>query len=111
MGAPRGNTNALGSDQTAPKPFLDAINRAIKQTDGKKLRAAAEKLLDLAANGEPWAIKELADRTDGKAAQGVSLSTPDGPLMLTVAERPRLSREEWLKTLDNPAALILKEKE
>lgn len=65
-GGQPGNTNAVGG---APKPFLDALNRAIKQTDGKKLRAAAEKLLDLAAEGEPWAIKELADRTDGKAQQ------------------------------------------
>lgn len=71
MGAPRGNSNAAGSDQTAPKPFIDAITRACKQEDGKRLRAAAEQLLDLAAAGEAWAVKELADRMDGKPKQSV----------------------------------------
>lgn len=71
MGAPRGNQNAAGSDQTAPKPFLDAITRACKQEDGRRLRQAAERLLSLAADGEPWAIKELADRVDGKAVATV----------------------------------------
>lgn len=51
------------------KPFLEALNRAIKQEDGKRLRAAAEKLLDAASNGEAWAIAMLSDRTDGKPTQ------------------------------------------
>lgn len=54
------------------KPFLEALNRAIKQEDGKRLRSAAEKVLDAAANGEPWAINFLADRTDGKPNQTVA---------------------------------------
>lgn len=54
------------------KPFLDALNRAIKQEDSKRVRQAAEKVLDAAANGEPWAITFLADRTDGKPNQTVA---------------------------------------
>lgn len=46
--------------------FLNALNRAIAQDDGKRLREAAEQLLTHAADGQPWAIKELADRLDGK---------------------------------------------
>lgn len=72
-GAQPGNNNA-----TKNKPFLAALQRAIAQDDGKKLRAAAEKLMQLAADGEAWAVKELADRTDGKALQGVTLSGEDG---------------------------------
>lgn len=53
------------------KKFLAALNRAIAQDDGKRLRDAAEKLLDLAAAGEQWAVKELADRTDGKPKQQI----------------------------------------
>lgn len=53
------------------KPFWRAINKAIAQDDGKRLRSAAEKLLDLAAAGEQWAVKELADRMDGKAIQSI----------------------------------------
>ena len=64
MGAPIGNSNALKN-----KPWRDTIDRAIKQDDGKKLRAIADKMLDLAAAGDIQAIKELGDRLDGKAAQ------------------------------------------
>lgn len=63
------------------QPFYAALNRAIKQNDGKKLRAAAEKLLDLAEAGEAWAVKELADRLDGKAHQAVTVAgDPENPL-------------------------------
>jgi hypothetical protein len=67
-GGQEGNNNA-GKN----KPFYRAIDKAIAQDDGKRLRAAAEKLLDLAANGEAWAVKELGDRLDGKAAQSLTL--------------------------------------
>lgn len=78
MGAPLGNRNA-----TKNKPFADAINRAIAQDDGKRLRDIAEKLLTMAAGGEIQAIKELADRTDGKAMQAIEASGPEGgPIQL-----------------------------
>jgi hypothetical protein len=31
------------------------------------MRRIAEKLVDCALNGEPWAIAQVADRIDGKA--------------------------------------------
>lgn len=70
MGAPIGNKNAVGQ-QDSERPFRDALRRAIAQDDGKRIRATAEKLLDLASSGEAWAVKELADRTDGKATQSI----------------------------------------
>ena len=70
-GAPIGNDNA-----TKGKPWRAALDRALAQDDGKRLRTIAEKLLDAAAEGEGWAIKELGDRLDGKAHQ--SISGPDG---------------------------------
>lgn len=51
------------------KKFLAALERAIAQDDGIRLRKAAESLLTQAANGEPWAIEKLADRLDGKPSQ------------------------------------------
>lgn len=62
-----------GNPDGRPKDykFLAALNRAIAQDEGKKLRSAAEKLLALASAGEPWAVKELADRLDGKPKQSV----------------------------------------
>ncbi len=52
--------------------FDGALRRAIAQDDGKRLRAAAEQLLNAAAEGEPWAINTLADRLDG-----VRVGVPD----------------------------------
>lgn len=77
-GAPIGNTNA-----TKNRPFWDAVTRIIAQEDGKRLRAAAEKLFDAAANGEPWAVKELADRCDGRSAQSVTVGgDPENPVQV-----------------------------
>jgi hypothetical protein len=70
MGAPVGNQNAVKEHRR----WSEVLNRAIAQDDGKRLRDAAEKLLDKAADGEPWAIKEIGDRLDGKAAQSVTVA-------------------------------------
>lgn len=64
MAAPEGNRNAAKE-----RLFYNALTRAIKQEDGKRLRDAAEKLADAAAAGEAWAIKELRDTLDGRPAQ------------------------------------------
>lgn len=64
--------------------FRSALDRAIAQDDGKRLRGAAEKLLDLAEQGESWAVKELADRLDGKPAQTIA-GDPENPVAITVA--------------------------
>lgn len=76
------------SGKVAEKPFLEALRRAIKQDDSVKLRQAAEKLLDAAAAGEPWAIQHLADRVDGKPKQQSEISGPDGgPVRVESIER------------------------
>jgi hypothetical protein len=62
--------NEAGSSER--QKFGGALSRAIAQDDGKRLRAAAESLLTQAASGEAWAIKELADRLDGKPAQAIT---------------------------------------
>jgi hypothetical protein len=73
-----GNQLAAGRK---PKQFDAALKRAITQEDGKRLREAAEQLLDQAAAGEAWAIRELADRLDGKPSQTLA-SDPDNPFTL-----------------------------
>ena len=67
-GAPIGNRNAVKN-----KLWAETLRRAIAQDSGDRVRKAAEKLLDSAAQGEQWAIKELADRLDGKPMQSGSL--------------------------------------
>ncbi len=66
------------------KRFYNALDRAIAQDDSKRLRDAADKLLDLAAAGEPFAMQMLADRLDGKPVQQVVGSGDDGEHELTI---------------------------
>lgn len=77
-GAPLGNQNAAKG-----RLWNDALRMAIAQDDRSRIRKAIEKLLDLAAEGEPWAIKELADRLDGKPVQQTVLENSDGSPLLS----------------------------
>lgn len=74
------------------KKFLSALERAIAQDDANRLRDAAEKVLDMAAAGEAWAVQFLADRLDGKPTQQIEMETTlhDGE----VSDKP-LTPEEW----------------
>ena len=63
-----GNAN---SGRKAEKPFRDALRMELAAAgeDHKALRMIAAKLIEQAASGDKQAIKELADRTDGKSVQ------------------------------------------
>ena len=75
-----------GNQHGAKSRLFDAaLRRAITQDDGKRLRQAAEKLLDLASDGERWAVEMLADRLDGKAHQSVTV-TPQSPEEMSLAD-------------------------
>lgn len=68
-----GNAN---SGPKREKPFRDALMLAIKEAEANEnshraLRRVAERLLDEAAAGNVQALKEVADRLDGKVPQGV----------------------------------------
>ena len=79
-GGQPGNTN-----QSKNKPFLDALRRSIAQNP-QKLRNAADKVLEKAEEGEPWAVNFLADRTDGKAVQATTFEDGDGNNITTAIE-------------------------
>ena len=82
--APGKSGNPAGAPLKS-KRFFTALDRAIEQDDAKRLRAAAERLLDLAAQGEPWATQMLADRLDGKPAQSLTVAgDAASPLALKV---------------------------
>ncbi len=83
-GAPIGNTNAVKG-----KRWRNAIDTALEKrckSDGQKaLVALAEVMLAAAEKGESWALKEVGDRMDGRAAQSVTLSgDEDKPLVTKV---------------------------
>ena len=60
--------------QQRDKPFRDALRLAIADSKGnfRKLRKIADALADKAMNGDVQAIKEVADRLDGKVAQAIT---------------------------------------
>jgi len=57
------------------KSFANMLNIAIKEavegSDKTKLRAVADALVEKAMSGDVQAIKEVADRIDGKVPQAV----------------------------------------
>ncbi|MCZ7856015.1 DUF5681 domain-containing protein [Agrobacterium salinitolerans] len=71
------------------KSFANMLNIAIKEaiegSDKTKLRAVADALVDKAMAGDVQAIKEVADRLDGKVPQGViGGDEGDNPLSIRV---------------------------
>ena len=82
----KGQSGNPAGGPLGPKPFATALHRAIVQDDGRRLRIIAEKLIDLAVDGEPWAVQMLADRCDGRAPQGVTVAgDADSPPVLVRA--------------------------
>jgi hypothetical protein len=64
-----------GPGRPKEKPFADALRIVLAEDDPttqkRKLRVIAEKLVTSAMEGEPWAVKEVMDRIDGKPVQTV----------------------------------------
>jgi hypothetical protein len=70
------------------KSFANMLNIAIKEATeegGTKLRAVADALIEKAMSGDVQAIKEVADRLDGKVPQAV-VGDDDEPAINLVAE-------------------------
>ena len=78
MAAPRGNSNAKKG-----KEWFDALRKECVQKDA--LAKIAKVVVEKAVAGEQWAIAEIGNRFDGKPAQAVEVSGPDGEPMETVS--------------------------
>ena len=75
-----GNKLAVGGRKE--KPFRDALIMALKEAgdDRPRLRKIAATLLDKAESGDMQAIKEFADRIDGKVPQPQEHSGGENPI-------------------------------
>lgn len=67
-----------------------------------KLRAVAEMLVTKALEGDMAAIREVADRLDGKPAQAVEVTTPDAPSRLTDAELELIATASSIGATETP---------
>ena len=105
-GAQPGNTNSKrGAEwRTAIRYALAKVGRE-RDPDGEDpaykrgLRLVAEKFIEAAEAGEAWALKELGDRTDGKASQVMEITGADGgPIdsrwTIEIVESKRRNSEE-----------------
>ncbi|CAB4127881.1 hypothetical protein UFOVP96_50 [uncultured Caudovirales phage] len=80
MGAPIGNQNGAKS-----KLFYDALRKHVVQNPDK-LPQIVEGLVEAAVAREPWAVKEVVDRLDGKAVQFQEITGAEGSPLLTGIE-------------------------
>lgn len=79
MGAPTGNANAAKQKRL----LTDALKRELTQRPNDVL-AIANKLIESAMAGEPWAMSLIHDRVDGKAPQPI-VGDDDSPPVRTVS--------------------------
>ena len=91
-GAPTGNENAK-----KPRIWSDALRKYAVQNP-KVIAKAVESMWLKASDGDVSAMKEIADRLEGKPLQGIEQKTEHSG-KIEVAERPKLTREEWLASL------------
>ena len=93
MAAPIGNKNAAKG-----RLWAKAIERAVARLESgdldKGLERLAQKLVASADIGDPWALKEIGDRTDGKAAQALLLSGAEEGSAVQVTGRIALVRPD-----------------
>lgn len=80
MGRPNGSENK-------DKPFREALRMEIANAgeDHKALRRVASALIDKAASGDVPAIREIADRLDGKVPQGHE-GADGGPITVKIID-------------------------
>lgn len=84
------------------RPWHDAVRVAINRKDAtgvKRLRLLAERLVDIALNGEPGvalqALKEIGDRVDGRPKQQVEAQLGvDGSIALQIVRFALADQEE-----------------
>lgn len=77
-GAQLGNRNAKKGAE-----WRQALKRALAhEGGGTSYRDGLDKIatayVKAAISGEPWALKDIGDRFDGKPGQAVEISGPDG---------------------------------
>lgn len=84
-GAPIGNKNA-----TKTKPWQAALRHALEgKKNADKLRRIADKLIEMAEQGDLQAMKEIGDRLDGKPIQGIEGPGQGGTFTFTIVQEEK----------------------
>jgi hypothetical protein len=91
------------------KEFAQNLRIAVSEAHAKggtKLRALADKLVEEGLSGNVHALKEIADRLDGRIPQAISVDREERIKFIAVVPQKAESTEEWLKLVEgaNPNA-------
>ena len=78
--------------QTVQKMLVEPVDKNDPKSV-RKMRRIAEKLVECALNGEPWAICQVADRIDGKATAEIQTEQRHRYVIEAPAQ---LTREQWI---------------
>lgn len=76
-GAPQGNQNAVKAKRIRDA-LLKELGRAGSGDVDKGLEPIVKKIIKLAKDGEQWAVQEVFNRIEGRVAQSVEMSGPNG---------------------------------
>jgi hypothetical protein len=83
-----------------PNTFLDALRMeiaALKDGDRRGMRVVARRLVEQALKGNMLALKEIAERHDGKVAQATILQgDAEAPVRYVEVPRKAENAETWL---------------
>ena len=86
--------NNLGANA---KRVQNLLERIATQDNDAKLRAGLEKVMELFADGDKWAIEYVTDRLDGKATQTTNVN---------ITKQIRELNEQELLTIASGARVI-----
>ena len=93
-----GNTASIGHGRPIGKQSIPDILRHIGDEEGTtdgihtKLDVVLRKVFDYALDGKHWAVQFIADRTEGRPLQAISVETHE-PLQLIRTGLPEIDEE------------------
>lgn len=92
----------------------DIVKAVAKNRTGKKVTIAdaiAAKIIhESLISGESWAVKELMDRTEGKAPQSIEITQPDPVIAAQRVIDKVISKRGWTgKKLDEAIKIVAEE--
>jgi hypothetical protein len=101
-----GNTLAKSGKH---REFAEALRIAVAEAcekGGTKLRALADKLVEQGLAGNVHALREIADRLDGRVPQAISVDREERIKFIAVVPQKAATTEEWLRLVEgvNPNA-------
>jgi hypothetical protein len=95
-----GNTLARNGKH---REFAQALRIAVAEAcekGGTKLRALADKLVEQGLAGNVHALREIADRLDGKSVQAINVDKEERIKLIAVVPQKASSTEEWLRLVN-----------